>query len=289
MCVRLENENFKAELSESGAELTSLKSKNTDNEYIWTANSSYWGRHAPILFPIVGKVKDNKYRIADKVYNLSQHGFARDMEFEVEDNASDRAVFKLVWNDETLEKYPYKFELRVIYVLKDSTVDVTYNVKNVDDKDIFFSIGAHPGFNCPVIGKQSENDELQFEDYYIEFEKRETTGVVKLNSSNLLSRNTSPFLYASNILNLSEKLFKQGALILKDLDSTSISLKNDKNTTSVTVSFEGFPYVGLWSKPEGAPFVCIEPWFGHADYEDFNGDFREKEDGLKLEVGKEFE
>ncbi|MCR3757893.1 aldose 1-epimerase family protein [Clostridium felsineum] len=289
MCVSLENENLKVSISEDGAELTSVKGKKTDNEYIWTADSKYWGRHAPILFPIVGRVKEDKYRIDDKIYKLPQHGFARDMKFELESKTEDTAVFKLGWNEETLEKYPYKFELRVIYCLKESKIDVTYNVKNVDEDKIYFSIGAHPAFNCPVIGKQAEEDELQFEDYYIEFENRETTGVSKLNSNSLLSRNRSPFLYASNILSLGEHIFKQGALILKDLDSTSISLRNDKNTTTVTVSFEGFPYVGLWSKPEGAPFVCIEPWFGHADYEDFNGDFREKEDGLMLEAEKEFQ
>ncbi|PJI08959.1 MULTISPECIES: aldose 1-epimerase family protein [Clostridium] len=288
MCVKLENEIFKVEVAENGAELTSLKSKKNENEYIWTADSKYWGRHAPILFPIVGRLKNNQYRINDKVYDLPQHGFARDMKFQVESKSDDKVVFKLLWDEETIKKYPYKFELRVTYVLNGDTIEISYNVKNVDDKDIVFSIGAHTGFNCPVIGKQSEEDELKFNNYYFEFEKPETVGVSRLNGDSLLRRNTSPFLYASNIINLDEKLFKQGVLIFKDLNSKSISLKNNKNKSTITVKFDGFPYLGLWSKESGAPFVCIEPWFGHADFEDFNGDFREKEDGIKLEAGKEF-
>lgn len=288
MCVKLENEIFKVELTEKGAELASIKSKKNENEYIWTADSKYWGRHAPILFPIVGRLKNNQYRINDKVYDLSQHGFARDMKFEVKSKSDDKVVFKLSWNEETIKKYPYKFQLIVTYVLKGNAIEISYNVKNVDDKDIFFSIGAHAGFNCPVIGRQSEEDDLKFDDYYLEFEKPETVGVAKLNGDYLLRRNTSPFLYASNIINLDENLFKQGVLIFKDLISNSVSLKNSKNKNTITVKLDGFPYLGLWSKESGAPFVCIEPWFGHADFEDFDGDFREKDGGLRLEVGKEF-
>jgi galactose mutarotase-like enzyme len=149
----LENEIIKITVSDKGAELTSLVRKKDNAEFIWQADPKYWGRHAPILFPIVGRVKNNKYRIEYKEYSLSQHGFARDMNFKKVEKNSDNILFKLNWNQETLKVYPYKFELYVKYEIKDNRVDISYEVKNLDDRDIYFSIGAHPGFNCPM-----END-----------------------------------------------------------------------------------------------------------------------------------
>ncbi|WP_242851368.1 hypothetical protein [Clostridium sp. DMHC 10] len=154
MSIILQNELLKVEAVEKGAELTSIKTVKDGAEYLWTAKSDIWARHAPILFPIVGKVKNNTYRINDDTYTLSQHGFARDMNFEVMEGTSDKAVFKLTYNEETLSKYPYKFELIVKYELKENEIEASYKVKNVDSQEIYFSIGAHPGFNCPVVGEK---------------------------------------------------------------------------------------------------------------------------------------
>ncbi|WP_234123583.1 aldose 1-epimerase family protein [Clostridium hydrogenum] len=285
MTVKLQNDVLTIEVSEKGAELTSIKANKNNDEYLWTANSEFWGRHAPILFPIVGKVKNDTYRIGENTFNLTQHGFARDMEFKAVEKDSDKVILKLSWNEETLKIYPYKFELKVQYKLAGDNVEISYNVKNLDNGDIYFSIGAHPGFNCPVIG---EEDNLKFEDYYFEFKNRENVDIIHINQEGLVKRNSAPFLYDSNIIHLSRQLFKKDALIFKDLCSNEISLKNIKNSKAVTLKFEGFPYLGLWSKPTGAPFVCIEPWFGHADYEDFDGDFREKDGILKLQEKEEF-
>ncbi|MFL0249303.1 aldose 1-epimerase family protein [Clostridium neuense] len=288
MSITLQNEFLKIEAVEKGAELISIKTVKDEAEYLWTGKSDIWARHAPILFPIVGKVKNNTYRINDNTYNLSQHGFARDMSFEAIKNTDSTAMFKLSYNEETLSKYPYKFELMVKYELKDNEIEVSYTVRNVDDKEIYFSIGAHPGFNCPVIGGDTENEDLKFEDYYFEFEKRETTNIIPIDENGLLKESPTPFLYDSNIIHLKRELFKKDAIIFKELSSKKVSLKNIKNSRAVTLEFDGFPYLGLWSKPQGAPFVCIEPWFGHADFEDFNGDFREKDGVMKLLRKQEF-
>lgn len=288
MSITLQNEFLKLEIVEKGAELISIKTVEDGAEYLWTGKSDVWGRHAPILFPIVGKVKNNTYRINDDTYNLSQHGFARDMNFEILENTSDKAVFKLAYNEETLTKYPYKFELTVKYELKESGIEVSYNVKNVDNSEIYFSIGAHPGFNCPVIGGKAEAEDLKFEDYYFEFENRENASIIPIDENGLLKQSPAPFLYDSNIIHLKKELFKKDALVFKDLSSKKVSLRNIKNSRAVTVEFDGFPYLGLWSKPQGAPFVCIEPWYGHADFEDFTGDFREKDGILKLLCNQEF-
>lgn len=285
MNTKLENEILKIQISEKGAELTSLVSRKEAAEYIWQADPKYWGRHAPILFPIVGKVKNNKYRIGDKEYSLNQHGFARDMNFELVEGSSDSALYKLSWNQETLKVYPYKFEMYVKYQIHDNSVDISYTVKNADDKDIYFSIGAHPGFNCPM---GNHNNVLSFDDYYFEFEYVENEGKMPVNSEGLIKRSTEPCMKNTNTIKLSCETFINDAIIFSNLKSSTISLKNTKNNTSVTVDFAGFPYMGLWSKPDGAPFVCIEPWYGHADYEDFDGDFREKEGVIRLGAKEEF-
>lgn len=284
MSIVLENEFLTIKVEEKGAEIISIKDKKDGSEYIWVGESKFWGRHAPILFPIVGKLKDNSYRIGEKTYKLSQHGFARDMNFEVVENNNEKATFRLKWDEETLKNYPYKFELDVQYIIIENDIEVKYIVRNMDNDDIYFSIGAHPGFNCPI-----ENSvESAFEDYYFEFEQNETLDVTLINADGLLKSQQESFMKDSNVIMLSKQLFEKDALIFQNLKSHNISIKNSKNHKCISMNFSGFPYLGLWSKPGGAPFVCIEPWLGHADYEDFQGDFREKEGVIKLSIEKEF-
>lgn len=283
MVTKLENELLQVLLDDNGAELISIKGKKDHVEYLWTADSKYWSRHAPILFPIVGKVKDNKYRIGEREFKLSQHGFARDSVFELVENENNKVVYKLTSSEDTLKNYPYKFELYVGYELKENNLQIKYKVKNIDNEKIYFSIGAHPGFNCPLLNGE------HMEDYYLEFNKNENARTELLHTElGLFTGESETVLENSNIIKLSKKLFKNDALVFKNLNSNKIALKNNKNNKSITMNFQGFPYLGIWSKPDGAPFVCIEPWFGHADFVDFNGDYREKAGIMNLETGKEF-
>jgi galactose mutarotase-like enzyme len=280
---KLGNEFLEVLADAKGAELTSIKGKKDNVEYLWKADPIYWNRHAPILFPIVGKVKDNKYKIGDKQFYLGQHGFARDNEFKVISESSNKVIFCLSSSEETLKKYPFKFQLDVEYYLVDNNLRVTYKVKNTDQEKIFFSIGAHPGFNCPLIESET------MEDYYLEFSQIENANIEFVNpGTGLLTGVKELYLKSEKIINLDKDLFKKDALVFKELNSSQVSIKSHKNSKKVTVNFEGFPYLGIWSKPSGAPFVCIEPWFGHADFENFNGDFREKEGIIGLEKDKEF-
>jgi galactose mutarotase-like enzyme len=288
MSVKLENQYLALESNEKGAELISIRDKKDNTEYLWNGNPEFWGRHAPILFPIVGRLKNNQYKIDGKTYNLGQHGFARDFGFDTIENSKEKALFRLCWSEETLKIYPYKFRLDVEYYLKDNTVEVRYIVKNIDNHDIYFSIGAHPGFNCPLVNEESNLLPSSFEDYYFEFENKEDSSIICINEYGFLKKEKKPFLNDSNIIQLTKDLFKEDALIFNKLKSQKVSLRNTKNSKAITVDFTGFPYIGLWSKPEGAPFVCIEPWFGHADFEDFDGNFSEKDGILKLSVEEEF-
>lgn len=287
MNLQLKNQLLTILLCEDGAEITSIKENKDNTEYIWNADKAYWGRHAPILFPIVGKIKDNTCRIDGIEYTMTQHGFARDKKFDIVDKSDEKVIFRLSWSEETLKMYPFKFELYLQYELKDNKLEITYKVRNVDNKKIYFSIGAHPGFNCPII---CNNNELttNFEDYYLEFDECESASISMVNGDGLLKIQKELLLNNSNKINLSHELFIRDALIFSDLKSKKVSLKNKKNTKEMTFNFEGFPYLGIWSLPKGAPFVCIEPWFGHADFEDFKGDFKDKDGILSLEALGEF-
>lgn len=282
MLKTISNEILKIVVDSSGAQLISIK--NSSNiEFLWTADKKYWGRHAPILFPIVGKVKNNEYTVNGKVFELGQHGFARDLEFDLKESSTSKLTYSLKYDENTLKKYPYKFELIITYEIIEDSLFINYEVINLDDKRIYFSIGAHPGFKCPILENES------FEDYYLEFENNETINRECLNTElGLFSRKSIPYLKNEKIIKLNHELFNEDALIFKNLKSSKISLRNNKNEYSLTVDFKGFPFLGIWSQKGESPFICIEPWYGHADFEDFDGDFSDKEDSLYLDINKKF-
>ncbi|WP_407305622.1 aldose 1-epimerase family protein [Desulfosporosinus sp. SB140] len=278
---KLENEFISVEVNSKGAEMYSLKSKDDGTEFIWQADSKYWPWHAPVCFPIVGKLANNQYQVGDNTYCLNVHGFARDMEFRKIEAADDRVVYRLDYDDATLAKFPFKFLLDISYTLVGRGVIIQYNVKNADDKPICFSIGAHTGFNCPLLP-----DEM-FSDYELVFETAETAKRLLLDDG-LRSGQTELLLKNDNTLPLSRELFKKDALILKNLKSQYVTLRGRKSGKSVTVNFMGFPYMGIWTKPEEAPFVCIEPWYGVTDTTGESKRITEKEGILFLVPEQEF-
>jgi galactose mutarotase-like enzyme len=281
MIWKLMNKYLTIEVKNLGAELCSIKSNSDGTEYLWQANNDFWGRSAPVLFPIVGKLINNQYIYNKNTYNLTQHGFARDIEFQVTAAVRDKIIFILESNEATLKNYPFKFQLQIDYKLKDNTLAVGYTVRNIGNDRMYFSIGAHPGFNCPI--KSSE----KMEDYYLEFECDENIPSNYLEKGGV-SKNTKPFLNNEKMVKLSSELFREDAIILKGLKSNKISMRSKVTNKAVAVEFQGFPYMGIWSKPEGAPFLCIEPWYGIADYVDFTGDITEKEGVLSLKPFSEF-
>ena len=263
----ISNSTLKASINHAGAELFSLKN-NQEKEYIWEGNPSFWGKHSPILFPIVGTLKNNTYTIDQKEYQLSRHGFARDMEFQLIEKTENSAVFSLESNNETLKKYPFEFELQLIYSLEKTSLNIEYIVINKSDRKMPFSIGAHPAIALP------EN----FENYSFKFEKEE---VLKFNllENDLISNKTEVLKTSENLVRLNYKLFENDALVFKTLESNSLTiLENEK--PYIEVDFEDFPSLGIWTKDQ-APFVCIEPWFGYSDTANNSGDLYQKE-GIAL-------
>lgn len=279
----LENENIKISASTFGGELNNLITKKDNVEFLWNGDEKYWKYHSPILFPIVGKVFNNKYRVENAEYELPQHGLARTREFKMIEKDDNHIVFELLWSEDTLKIYPYKFSLRLSYELLENGVKVGYEVKNLDDKEIYFSIGGHPAFMCPLL------DGEKFEDYYLQFNEKERADIMELDSNTgYFTGETKNFFNNENKINLNLDLFKDDAIVFSDLRSNSITLKNYKNNKELTMDYTGFPYLAIWTNPTGAPFVCIEPWYGHSDYKNFNGDLKDKEGIEKLSINEEF-
>lgn len=281
MIYTLENQHLKISLSNHGGELHSIKGKKDNTEFLWSGDEAYWKYHAPILFPIVGKVFNGKYTVDGKTYELPQHGLARVRDFEMIEQTKNSISFELKYSEDTLKVYPFKFSLIIKYTLNDINLSIDYIVKNLDNKEMYFSIGAHPAFMCPI-----END--KFDDYYFEFNKKENASIMQLVGPGYFSKEEKPYLKDENIINLSTDLFKNDALVFKNLKSNKISLKSKNHKKYLEFDFGEFPYLGLWTKDTGAPFVCIEPWFGHADFDRFNGEFKDKAAIQSLMPNKEF-
>ncbi|MGL5648055.1 MAG: aldose 1-epimerase family protein [Clostridium sp.] len=282
MIYDLENELIKITASTFGGELHNITSKIDNTEFLWNGNSKYWKYHAPILFPTVGKVMNGEYKVNNETFKLPQHGLARISEFNLIEQSSASLLFSLTFSEDTLKVYPYKFELIIKYELLDNKVIITYTVLNKDSKEIFFSIGAHPAFMCPLMPEET------MEDYYFEFNKKETSSLLTLNKDGYFSREKLPFLNNENIIALKKDTFKNDALIFDDLKSNIVTLKSKNHNKSLSMDFTGFPFIAFWSMPTGAPFVCIEPWFGHSDYEDFTGELKDKEGIKRLDINESF-
>lgn len=266
--ITLENDFLKISINEKGAELTGIFRKDIQKELLWQADASYWNRHAPVLFPFVGKLKNDSFVWNNKSYTCSQHGFARDEPFSVTDQSKESVTLKLSYSTDTLQRFPFPFHLELGYTLNHSTLCCTYKVINPENEMMYFSIGAHPGFICPLF----ENETLT--DYSLMFNREEHVNRHLL-TNGLFDLREEPVING-NMLPLNEALFTKDAVVLKNLQSHSVTLLSSKHPHRITVSFNGFPYLGIWKKP-GARFVCIEPWYGLADYTTHSGKLEEKE------------
>lgn len=268
----------------SGAELTSImldgKEKLHQGSLTLDENRKpFWNRHAPVLFPIVGQIKEGKTIINGEEFQMSQHGFARDMEFEEIEKDKIKHKYLLKSNEEILKKYPFSFELYITYKVEENSIITKYEVINKDNKEMLFGLGGHPAFIC----------DYSSGDYEIQFNKKEDNIKFLKLENGLLSNKEFANVMIDNKIKLHENIFNEDAIIMKNINSNIVSLVNNKtNTKILDFDFTGFPYLAIWSK-KGAPFVCIEPWFNTADKNDSDGIFNHKENILKLEPNKKFE
>lgn len=281
----IKNKHLKIKVDSFGAELKSLKKLQNDIEYLWQGDAKFWNRTSPVLFPIVGKLLDDEYFYKNKSYKMSQHGFARDKEFVLVEQGENYLKFLLQSDLDSLKVYPFVYQLFISYEIKENEVKISYQVINKSDEKMYFSIGAHPAFNWPL-EKETEDKN----DYYFEFENLDEDKNLK--AFPLLNNGISYQKIDINLdkkrFNISKDSFKKDALIFENESINSVKLKNYKNDKFIEVCFDGFSYLGLWSKPSGAPFVCIEPWHGIADFINHNKNIEEKEGINTLEKNAVF-
>jgi len=279
---KLENSDLLIEINEHGAELNKLFSKKHNIDFLWSGDAKFWGKKAPILFPIVGRLKDNETIIEGQIYNMNQHGFARDCTFKLISENKSSITYSLTDNEDTTKKFPYKFELQISYKLNKNSIEVLWNVKNKDSRTMYFSIGAHPAFNVPFnIGEN-------LEDYYLAFKtdrdvEKYTFQIPYIKEKNKVKTPKNIFI--------KPELFTDDALVYSGIDE--VTLKSNSNNMAIKVSFTDFPFLGIWSPfysetKTMAPFICIEPWYGIADLVDTTKAFENKFGINKIEVDEEF-
>lgn len=267
----IENNYLSVKINRIGAEITSIINKKNNENIIWDAKT-HWKNHAPVLFPIVGGLIDDEYTFSDKLYSLKRHGFARhNNDFELFSSRLDNAVFKLESNNNTLRFYPFKFRLIISFNLVGNRLEVKHQIKNLDDKKMYYSIGGHPAFSL-------SNSIL---DYSLMFEKQEEFIFPLLNKNGQRTGDKIKLSESNNLISLNEHSFNRDAWIFEDPKSSWIKLISEKSDTIVTVHLGDFKQLGIWSKPE-ANYVCIEPWLGVADHDGHNKKIEEKDGILDL-------
>lgn len=276
----LKNERISVQIHSFGAELKSLKKLSTQTEYMWKADPAFWGRTSPVLFPFVGGVNNKEYRTKGQTYSMGQHGFARDMEFQLLSESEDEIWFVLNSNEETWKKYPYDFVLKLGYRLLSEGVEICWQVENPGAEDLPFSIGGHPAFNCPIEEGKKQTD------YIIWFDRDDKVVSTRLGSTGLATETEDTYMLQNGILPVTEDLFDKDALVIEHHQAKKVALCDKDGNAYLTVSMEA-PLFGVWSPPKkNAPFICIEPWYGRCDREGFTGDLKEREWGNMIAPGE---
>lgn len=279
----LKNEILTVQVKEHGAELASIRKGYV--EYLWQADPMFWGRHSPVLFPIVGSVWEKRYRVDGREFELGQHGFARDMDFTMVEGSEDEVRYRLGSTEDTLKKYPWPFVLEIAYRLHGNMIDVIWEVSNPGNEDMYFQIGAHPAFNYP------DYDPQTVERGFLSFDRDEGLECIRIKEKGCVDAET---LYpldipADGLLPLTRETFdKIDTIMLQDGQIGSVALYRTDRTPWLKLSFEA-PVVGIWSPPgKNAPFICLEPWYGRCDRAGYEGDYRDRDWVNRLAPGERF-
>jgi len=297
MIHTLQSNHLRVEISEKGAELHSLFSTKTKTEYLWQGDPSIWGKRAPVLFPIVGRLKDGKYTYNGVTYQMPAHGFASTADFVVEEATHSSLTFSISETAATLSMYPFLFDFKVIFSLNDNALDVTYMVTNKKAAwcclsgflrqhqtpvktggPMYFSFGSHEGYRCP------RYDGEVFEDYYLEFDRDTTFASYTVSPGGLITGPAYPVIESGRCLPLEYGLFNNDSLVFIDIPSKKVALCSRKAPSRLEIEYGGAPNLVVWTK-NGAPFICIEPWHGMGDFENSDGQLVNKLGIISLEEG----
>lgn len=285
MDFRLQNERLSITIDSVGAELKSLVKRETGREYIWSGDPAVWASTAPVLFPIIGTLKEGKTEIDGKDYRIPKHGIVRHNEqLEFYSKREDRLVFRLCSSEASYALYPYHFDLRITFRLRNEHLIVYHEVMNRDEKPMLFHLGGHPAFRVPFF------DGDDYEDYFLRFEHSENSESYEVTDSGNIADTTRPVPWADGgtVLPLTHELFAHDALVFKDLNSRSVNLESRKHGPVLKLDYAGWTHLGIWAKTNG-DFVCIEPWIGLADPAKGDGVFANKEGIISLDPNGVYE
>lgn len=277
----LQNDFISATFKTKGAELVSLKSDAT--EYIWQADPKVWGKHAPILFPIIGKLKDDEYTYHEKKYVMQKHGFSRHNNFKVVEKTATSILFEQRTTPAIKKTYPFEFILQVVYRLTENSLQTEYRVKNPSNKEeLYFSIGAHPAFSCPFEAGQKRSE------YQLIFDKKAAPKSQSIVDGLYTNKEVQHFT-EDGILSLPDTLFNDDALTFNPNPFSKVTFVHQPTQKKyLSVTFKNYPYLGIWSMNNASRFICIEPWHGIADAVNTNKEFAKKEGIIKLPPNEEF-
>lgn len=275
MIYSIENDFLKVSIKEFGCEITSILSKNSGFEFLWQGNPDIWSGQSPILFPIIGRLIDDKYTFNGTDYEMPKHGFARKLPWQLLSKSDSSISFVLSDNDETHKCYPFSFDLIVTYTVNQNTLTVKHEVINKNNYTMYFSLGAHPAFNCEIGDK-------------LIFDEPETLDCIKIDLERSLRLDeTTPLLNNEQEITVTKDIFNEDALIFEAVKSEGITLKSRTTDRTIHFNLGKAPFLGIWAKP-GAPYVCIEPWCGVNDSTVKKSDFSEKDGIQKLEENERF-
>lgn len=279
----LKNDILTVLVKEHGAELASIRKGST--EYLWQADPAFWGRHSPVLFPIVGSVWEKRYRVGGREYGLGQHGFARDMDFSMVSSSDAEVRYRLESSEETLEKYPWPFVLEIAYRLHGNKLDVIWEVENPGTEDMYFQIGAHPAFNYP------DYDPDRPERGFFSFDRSDGLECIRIKEKGCVDVETKYPLEvpADGLLPVTRETFDAiDTIMLQDSQIGKVTFHRIDGSPWLSLSFDA-PVVGIWSPPtKNAPFICIEPWYGRCDRAGYEGEFKDKDWINRLAPGEKF-
>ena len=277
----IENKDIRISVAEKGAEWQSLVDKSSGKEYLWSADAQFWAKKSPVLFPIVGALKNDTYHFKNNSYHLKRHGFAREMDFELQYQDEQSLHFLLKSGPETLANFPFDFSFKIIYRIDGKKCLICYEVLNTGSQTMYFSVGGHPAFAVPIFEGTCYND------YFLKFNEIEHLNRWPISASGLLQKDSVPFMDGSDRILLNKELFASDAIVLKQPNSTKVSLLSNTSQKGIEMDFSGFPYLGIWAAP-GADFVCLEPWCGIADSVDTSQAITAKEGINELMAGEIF-
>lgn len=280
---QLENERLSVKVNDQGGQLAGIYDKKNSREIIWCADPKVWNRHAPILFPFVGEIHNKEYLYNGTKYPMTAHGFARDAEFEFVGIKDNKIVHSLSSNEERKKVYPFDFKLEVSHSIEDNNVIVEWKVINTGDKEMLFSIGAHPAFNVPAIEGEEQKD------YYLTFGNNDKLDFIRISNDGgtALYNEVDTLVLTDSKYQVGEHLFDDGVLIFENDQLSEVGIAFPNKEQYINIKCDGFPFVGVWTK-KNAPFICLEPWYGRCDNYGFTGELKDKTGVQKLPANKEF-